>query len=76
MNHRRYTSKDSGLLKFAGIRTVDEKKLALFESNNEVLVLSISDYAAKRLKDAQLGTLLEVRPNGQVVHTANKTRNR
>ena len=76
MNHRRYTSKDSGLLKFAGIRTVDEKKMALFETNNEVLVLSVSDYAAKRLKDAQLGTMLEVRPNGQVVHAANKTRNR
>lgn len=76
MNHRRYNSKDSGFLKFSGIRTIDDRKMALFEMNNEVLVVSISDYAAKRLMENHLGAMLEVRPNGQVVNANSKTRNR
>lgn len=64
--HRRCCSKDVGEIIYAGIRNIGNQFLALFKSNEEVLVLPIDDMTAKRLRHISLGTVVNVTESGSI----------
>jgi hypothetical protein len=60
--HERH--EQTGLYPFAGLRTVNGQRLALFKTERGVGVMPVSDYAAKRLKDVPLNKPVQVSPKG------------
>lgn len=64
--HMAFSSSDSGRLNFAGLRKFDNGQLALFKSNETILVLEINNATANRLRRVKLGHDVNVSEQGIV----------
>jgi hypothetical protein len=64
--HRRYADSDAGTHSFAGIRQVEGKTLMLLQTPSEMLVLSIDDTTAYRIRHLSIGDTVEINTQGIV----------
>ncbi|HGU7323854.1 TPA: TraI/MobA(P) family conjugative relaxase [Legionella pneumophila] len=64
--HRRYHSSDEGLVRFVGLRHVEQEPLALLQRGEHIIVLPIDAATARRMKHLSIGADLTLGSNGVV----------
>ncbi len=67
MEHKIFAGSDAGKATYQGQRSLsDGSKVGLFERDNRMLVLPVSDSQAKRLKNVKVGTGVNIDVKGRV----------
>ncbi|WP_049595649.1 TraI/MobA(P) family conjugative relaxase [Escherichia coli] len=64
--HRRYNSTDKGQYEYAGQRKSGNETLALLKRDDEIVVMTVSDYTARRLSSIKVGESVTLTPSGSV----------
>lgn len=64
--HRRYNSTDKGQYEYAGQRKSGDETLALLKRDDEIVVMPVSDYTARRLSSIKVGEAVTLTPSGSV----------
>ncbi|HDS7253961.1 TPA: relaxase/mobilization nuclease domain-containing protein [Escherichia coli] len=64
--HRRYNSTDKGQYKYVGQRKSGDETLALLKRDDEIVVMPVSDYTARRLSSIKVGEAVTLTPSGSV----------
>ncbi|HAT3955925.1 TPA: relaxase/mobilization nuclease domain-containing protein [Kluyvera ascorbata] len=64
--HRGYTSEDKGQFEYAGQRKGENEVIALLKRNDEVVVMPVSDYTARRLSSVKVGDPITLTASGSV----------
>jgi hypothetical protein len=72
--HRGYNSSDKGLFEYTGQRKSGQETLALLKRGNEIVVMQVSDYTAKRLNSVKIGESVTLTPSGSVRTTKGRSR--
>lgn len=72
--HRRYNSTDKGLFEYAGQRKSGLETLALLKRDDEIVVMPVSDYTARRLSNLKVGESVTLTPSGSVRTTKGRSR--
>lgn len=72
--HRRYNSKDKGQYEYAGQRKSGDETLALLKRDDEIVVMPVSDYTARRLSNLKVGESVTLTPSGSVRTTKGRSR--
>lgn len=62
--HRKYKKGDEGVVEFAGLRYVDGEVLALLRHKKEIIVLSVDDSIASRMKKLSIGKEITLTSTG------------
>lgn len=72
--HRGYNSTDKGLFEYAGQRKSGLETLALLKRDDEIVVMPVSDYTARRLSNLKVGESVTLTPSGSVRTTKGRSR--
>lgn len=72
--HRGYNSTDKGLFEYAGQRKSGLETLALLKRDDEIVVMPVSDYTARRLSNLKVGEAVTLTPSGSVRTTKGRSR--
>ncbi|ECZ0744865.1 relaxase/mobilization nuclease domain-containing protein [Salmonella enterica] len=72
--HRRYNSADKGQYEYAGQRKSGDETLALLKRDDEIVVMPVSDYTARRLSNIKVGESVTLTPSGSVRTTKGRSR--
>ncbi|EKQ8286778.1 relaxase/mobilization nuclease domain-containing protein [Salmonella enterica] len=72
--HRVYNSTDKGLFEYAGQRKSGLEMLALLKRDDEIVVIPVSDYTARRLRNLNVGESVTLTPSGSVRTTKGRSR--
>lgn len=72
--HRRYNSTDKGQYEYAGQRKSGDETLALLKRDDEIVVMPVSDYTARRLSNLKVGESVTLTPSGSVRTTKGRSR--
>lgn len=72
--HRGYNSTDKGLFEYAGQRKSGLETLALLKRDDEIVVMPVSDYTARRLSNLKVGESVTLTPSGSVRATKGRSR--
>ncbi len=72
--HRRYNSTDKGQYEYAGQRKSGNETLALLKRDDEIVVMPVSDYTARRLSNLKVGESVTLTPSGSVRTTKGRSR--
>ncbi|EFG2528785.1 TPA: relaxase/mobilization nuclease domain-containing protein [Escherichia coli] len=64
--HRRYNSSDKGQYEYAGQRKSGQETLALLKRDEEIVVMPVSDYTARRLSSVKVGEPVSLTASGSV----------
>ncbi|EBM5962848.1 conjugal transfer protein TraI [Salmonella enterica] len=64
--HRGYNSTDKGQYEYAGQRKSGDEILALLKRDDEIVVMAVSDYTARRLSSVKVGEAVTLTPSGAV----------
>lgn len=71
--HARYTDGEGGLV-FRGIRNVESQALALLQRGEEMMVMSIDQATARRLKHVAVGETVTITPKGSIKTSKGRSR--
>lgn len=72
--YRGYNSSDKGLFEYAGQRKSGVETLALLKRDDEIVVMPVSDYTARRLSNLKVGESVTLTPSGSVRTTKGRSR--